>query len=307
MKKVVLVGCGNVGMSYAYALVVGGVSLDELVLIDINKQKAEGEALDLSHALAYSGKHYNIKAGDYSDCDDATIVCIAAGRNQEVGETRQDLIDKNYGVFKDIIGQINKTKFKGIYLIATNPLDIMTYITYKLSGFKPNKVIGSGTTLDSARLRYMISQELDISSKNIHAYVIGEHGDSEFIPWDNAVIGLNPATEFLDDNTMSRITYEVKNSAYDIINKKGNTSYGIGMCLLKITNAILNNENTIFTVSCYDKEHDIYIGKPSIINKNGVKKTLYIKLNEDDANKMTDSLEVLKETKVRLFGNKKDA
>ncbi len=304
MKKIVLVGCGNVGMSYAYALVVGGASIDELVLIDINKDKAEGEALDLSHALAYAKKSFTVKAGTYKDCNDASIIVIAAGRNQEPGETRQDLIDKNYGVFKSIIGEINKTKFNGIYLIATNPLDVMTYITYKLSGFAPHKVIGSGTTLDTARLRHLISQETGVNSRNIHAYVVGEHGDSEFIPWDNAVIGLNPAKNFLDDNAMSRITYEVKNSAYDIINKKGNTSYGIGMCLLKITNAILNNENSIFTVSCYDKEHDIYIGKPSIINRDGVAKTLFIELTDDDANKMTNSLEVLKEVKVRLFGSK---
>ncbi len=300
MRKIVLVGCGNVGMSYAYSLVVSGVSLDQLVLIDINKDKAEGEAMDLNHALAYSGRSYTIKAGDYSECNDATIVCIAAGRNQEPGETRQDLIDKNYNVFKSIISEINKTKFKGIYLIATNPLDIMTYITYKLSHFPPKRVIGSGTTLDSARLRYMISREIGISTNSIHAYVLGEHGDSEFIPWDNAVIGLNPAKEFIDDNTMSRITYDVKTSAYDIINKKGNTSYGIGMCLLKITNAILNDENSVFTVSAYNKEHDIFIGNPTVINKNGVARILELSLNDDDANKMTNSIETLKEIKYKL-------
>ena len=197
MNKVVIVGCGNVGMSYAYAMAINGCNIEELVLIDINKKKAEGEAMDLNHAMSYAPKNFKVYAGDYKDCNDATIVCICAGRNQNPGETRSDLIDKNFDVFKSIIGEINKTEFKGIYLVATNQLDVMTYITHRLSGFNPSRVIGSGTTLDSARLRYLIGKKLDINPKNIHGYVLGEHGESEFVPWDNVIIGLEKADKFL--------------------------------------------------------------------------------------------------------------
>ncbi|MBQ8761995.1 MAG: L-lactate dehydrogenase, partial [Clostridia bacterium] len=229
MNKVVLIGCGNVGMSYAYCL-VNESKVDELVLIDINYEKAQGEALDLLHASSCAKRKIKIKAGDYADCQNADIVCIAAGRNQEVGETRLDLIDKNVAVFSSIIKEINKTGFNGIYLIATNPLDVMTFVTLKLSNFPKEKVIGSGTTLDTARLRFLISEQLQINPKNIHAYVIGEHGDSEMIPWSSAMIGLSSVDKFLNKSAKAKIYNDVKNSAYEIINKKGNTAYGIGMC-----------------------------------------------------------------------------
>lgn len=280
MKKIVIVGCGNVGMSYAYAMVVNGVAIDELVLIDINKEKAEGEASDLSHAMSYAPKNFKVFAGDYSDCADATIVCICAGRNQNVGETRTDLINKNKDVFQSVVSEVGKSGFNGIYLVATNPLDIMTDITFRLSGFPSSRVIGSGTTLDSARLRYLVGQKLNISPKSIHGYVIGEHGDSEFIPWNNVMIGLEKAEKFLTKEQMSEIQDEVCSSAYNIIKKKGNTSYGIGMSLLKITNAILDNQNAIISVSAYNKVNDCYFSIPSIVNKSGVSRTLYITLTQ---------------------------
>ena len=297
MNKVVLIGCGNVGMSYAYALVTTGIDVDELVLIDVNKEKAQGEALDLNHALSYAPRNMKIYAGDYSDCNTAQIVCICAGRNQEVGETRTDLIYKNYEVFKSIISEVNKTKFDGFYLIATNPLDTMTYITYKLSNFPAHKVIGSGTTLDTSRLRYLIGQELSINPKNVHGYVIGEHGDTEFVPWENIMIGCNKVTEFLSDEQMHNLEYEVKTSAYDIIAKKGNTSYGIGMCLQRITNALLDNTNEILTVSAYDKENDIYYAKPCLVNEKGASQPLFINLSEEDNKKLQHSINTLKEIK----------
>ncbi len=296
MSKVVVVGCGNVGMSYAFSLVTTKNKVDELVLIDINKTKAEGEALDLSHAATYNSNRIVVKSGEYKECDNADIVCICAGRNQEVGETRRDLINKNYVVFKSIIEEVNKTKFNGIYLIATNPLDVMTYITYKLSNFPANKVIGSGTVLDTARLRGLICDELGVNPKNIHAYVIGEHGDSEFVPWSNAIIGLNKATQYLSDDQRSRILYNVRTSAYDIINKKGNTCYGIGMCLTNITNAILENSNEIMTVSAYNKEHDIFMGMPTILNREGVKETLYLELTSYEEDRLSDSIDCIKNT-----------
>lgn len=297
MNKVVIVGCGNVGMAYAYALVINGSSVDELVLIDINKDKAEGEAIDLNHAMCYAPKNIRVRSGNYTDCADASIVCICAGKNQAVGETRTDLINKNIEVFRDIIGQISKTSFSGIYLVATNPLDTMTYVTLKLSKFQPNKVFGSGTTLDTARLKFLIGKELDINAKDVHAYVLGEHGDSEFVAWDNATIAGNPCNKLLSDDQMGKISYDVRTSAYDIINKKGNTAYGIGMCLLKITNAILNNEHSILTISCYNSEHDIYFSKPALIGKNGIEREIFIKLSEKDSSKLLTSIETLQDTK----------
>lgn len=297
MNKVVIVGCGNVGMAYAYALVINGSSVDELVLIDINKDKAEGEAIDLNHAMCYAPKNIRVRSGNYADCADASIVCICAGRNQAVGETRTDIINKNIEVFRDIIGQISKTSFSGIYLVATNPLDTMTYVTLKLSKFQPNKVLGSGTTLDTARLKFLIGKELDINAKDVHAYVLGEHGDSEFVAWDNATIAGNPCNKLLSDDQMGKISYDVRTSAYDIINKKGNTAYGIGMCLLKITNAILNNERSILTISCYNSEHDIYFSKPALIGKNGIEREIFIKLSEKDSSKLLTSIETLQDTK----------
>lgn len=295
MNKVVIVGCGNVGMSYAYAIVTRKLNVDEIVLIDINKEKAEGEALDLSHACACTGRHIKIKAGSYKECDNATIVCIAAGRNQEVGETRTDLIEKNYHVFKSIISEINKTKFKGIYLVATNPLDVMTYITKKLSGFPANKVIGSGTTLDTARLKYLISEKLNINSREVHAYVIGEHGDTEFIPWKNALIGPNNVDCFLTANEMNEILVDVRNSAYEIIAKKGNTAYGIGMCLEDISRAIINNEKSIFTVSAYNRKHDVYFGIPTVLGSKGAEKSLFFELTPKEENQLLESINRIKE------------
>lgn len=302
MNKVVIVGCGNVGMAYAYSIVVSGCNVDELVLIDINKDKVIGEAIDLNHALTYAPKNIKVRAGDYADCTNADIVCICAGLAQKANETRRDLLLKNINVFKGIIDEISKTNFAGIYLIATNPLDTLTYATMKLSGFKPSKVFGTGTTLDTARLKYLIGKQLKVNPKEVHAYVLGEHGDSEFASWGNATFAGNSCNEYLTKNTMSKINYDVKTSAYEIINKKGNTSYGIGMCLLKITNAILNDQKMVLTVSSYSEKNDLYFSKPVIVGKRGVVREIKVKLSEDDQNKMLNSIERLTEDK-KLISN----
>lgn len=296
MSKVVLIGCGNVGMSFAYSLVTSRNKVDELVLIDTKKEKAQGEALDLSHAAAYNTNRVKIIAGEYSDCENADIIVICAGKAQDPNETRRDLINKNYGIFKSIIGEVNKTSFNGIYLIASNPMDVMTYVTKKISGFPPEKVMGSGTVLDTARLRCLISDELDINPSNIHCYVIGEHGDSEFIPWSGARIGLNSASMYLDSNQCSKILYNVRTSAYDIINKKGSTYYGIGTCLLDIVNAILEDSHQILTVSAYNKEHDIYFGIPSIISAKGIIKTPWLELDRQEEDRLTETMQAIKDT-----------
>lgn len=295
MNKIGIVGCGNVGMSYAYALVNSNNNVDEVVLVDINKDKAIGEAMDLNHSLPYSPNKIKIYAGDYSDLADATIVCIAAGANQNPGETRMDLINKNSVIFKSIVKEIVSNGFNGIFLIATNPLDVMTYLTWKYSGFSPNRVIGSGTSLDTARLRYMIGERLDIDPRNVHAYVIGEHGDTEFVPWSNANIGLQNITNFIPREELDDICHEVRRSAYEIIAKKGNTSYGIGTSLVRITNAILDNENSIIAVSSYDKNNNLFVGGPTIINRDGVRERIYFNLNEDETNHLQKSIDVIKE------------
>ena len=294
-NKVVIIGCGNVGMSYIYAMLNQRTYVNEIVLIDLNKERIIGEVMDLNHCLAFAPSKINIKVGDYSDCKDAKIVCIAAGANQNPGETRMDLISKNSVIFKSIVENVMKYNFNGIFLVATNPLDVMTYLTYKYSKLKPNQVIGSGTSLDTSRLRYLISDKLKISPKNVHAYVIGEHGDSEFVPWSNANIGLQNIKDYLNLEQMKEIDTEVKNAAYKIIEKKGATYYGIGMCLVRITNAILGDENAILTVSNYDKENDIYIGLPAIINKNGVKNKINIELNNEETNKLQNSINIIKD------------
>ena len=297
MNKVVIIGCGNVGMSYAYALVNQKCNVDELILIDVNKEKAEGEAADLNHSIPYSPNNMTIKAGDYPDCKDASIVMISAGANQNVGESRLDLIHKNTNIFKSIIDNVMASGFNNIFLIATNPVDAMSYITYKHSHLSASKIIGTGTSLDTARLRYLLSRKFEISPKNVHAYVLGEHGDSEFVAWSSAMIGSVKIDTMLNQKEKDAISEEVRNSAYEIIKKKGNTSYGIGMCLVRITNAILNDENAIITVSALDK--DAYISSPCIINKQGIKRRLKIDLTEEEQELYDKSKDIIKNSLKR--------
>lgn len=294
-NKVVIIGCGNVGMSYAYALLNQRTYVNELVLIDLNQDRIIGEMMDLNHCLAFAPSKIQIKVGNYEDCKDAKIVCIAAGANQNPGETRMDLINKNSKIFKSIVENVMVNGFDGIFLVATNPLDVMTYLTYKYSNLPSSRIIGSGTTLDTSRLRYLISEKININPKNIHAYVIGEHGDSEFVPWSNANVGLQNIKQFLSQEELDRIYYEVKNAAYEIINRKGATYYGIGMCLVHITNAILGDEKTIMTVSGYDEENDVFVGLPYVIDKTGIRDKVYIELTEDETRQLQSSIDIIKE------------
>lgn len=293
-NKIVLIGCGNVGMSYAYALLNQRTNVHELCLIDLNKDRVEGEVMDLNHCLAFAPSKINIKVGQYTDCNDASIVVICAGANQNVGETRMDLINKNSRIFKSIVTSVMKNGFNGIFVVATNPLDVMTYLTWKYSGLPSHKIIGSGTILDTSRLRYLIGNKLHISPKNVHAYVIGEHGDSEFVPWSNATIGIQSIKKFIRNEELEIIQNEVKDAAYKIIEKKGATYYGIGMCLVRITNAILGDENSIITVSTFDKDNKIFIGYPSIINKNGIVSRIKLDLEEEENNKLNNSINIIK-------------
>ena len=294
-NKVVIIGCGNVGMAYAYALLNQRTYVNKLYLIDLDKERIEGEVMDLNHCLPYAPSKISINVGTYDDCKDARIVVIAAGANQKPGETRMDLIHKNSSIFKEIVDNVMASGFNGIFLVATNPLDVMTYLTYKYSGLPANQVIGTGTSLDTARLQLMIGKKLCINPKNIQGYVIGEHGDSEFIPWSNANISLQNIKEFFTNEELNEIEEDVRNAAYEIINKKGATCYGIGMALVRITNAILGNENTIIALSVYDEDNDVYIGLPAIVNEKGAERRIYLNLTKEEELKLQNSINIIKE------------
>lgn len=302
-KKVAIVGVGMVGMSFAYAMLNQNIC-DELCLIDINKERAEGEAMDLSHGLPFAPSSMKIYSGDYTDCTDMDMIVICAGVPQLEGETRRDLLQKNYKVFKTIVKAIMENGFNGVFLVASNPVDVMTKVVLDLSGFPPERVIGSGTSLDTARLRYMIGDYFKVNPRNIHAYVMGEHGDSEFVAWSSAMISVLPIKE-LDSHTdqimneLDEIAVNVRDSAYKIIKAKKATYYGIGMVLARLTRAILNDENSIFTISAYlngeYSESGFYIGVPALINRNGVRKILEIPLDESEKKRFKDSAKVIKE------------
>ena len=294
-NKVVIIGCGNVGMSYAYALLNQRTYVNKLVLIDINKDRIDGEVMDLNHCLAYAPSKLSISNGEYSDCKDARIVVIAAGANQKPGETRLDLINKNAAIFKDIVGKVMESGFDGIFVVATNPVDIMTQLTYKYSGLPAGRVIGTGTSLDTARLQLIIGKKLCINPKNIQAYVIGEHGDSEFIPWSNANISLQNIKEFFTKKELDDIEDDVRNAAYEIINRKGATYYGIGMAMVRITNAILGNENIIIPLSVYDEFNDVYIGMPAILNEKGAERRIRLNLTPLEEERLQSSINIIKE------------
>lgn len=305
-RKIVLIGAGMVGMSFAYAA-LNQNACDELVLIDINRERAIGEAMDLNHGLAFSGTSMRIYAGDYNDCSDADIVVICAGVNQKEGESRLELLSRNAQVFESIIKPVVKSGFSGILLVATNPVDIMTRITYQMSGFDSHKVIGTGTTLDTARLRYLLGKYFLIDPRNIHAYVIGEHGDSEFVPWSQALIATKPLFDVINDNKdkfkisqLDKIEHQVRTSAQEIIKAKSATYYGIGMAIVRIIKAIFQNENSVLTVSsqmcgAYGVT-DTFIGNPCIINRLGISSILELSLERDEAKKLRESASLLSES-----------
>lgn len=301
--KVVLVGTGFVGMSMAYSILNQG-GVDELVLIDVVKDKAIGEEMDLSHCLPYAPQRMKIKAGDYSECKDANIVVITAGLAQKPGQSRLELAVANAKIVKEITENIKASGFSGIYIVASNPVDLMTYVVAQVSGAPKSKVLGSGTVLDTARLRYLIADYLQISSKNVHAYILGEHGDSSLVPWEHCYVGCKKMIDIMKDNNhpmedLKKIHDGVWKAAYEIIEKKKATYYGIGMALTRLVKAVLNDENSILTISSYlDHEYGqngIYIGVPAIINKNGVKELLELKLNKEDQEKFDHSCEIMKE------------
>ncbi len=302
-SKIILIGTGAVGSSFAYASTLLGVGR-ELGIIDINEDKVEGEVMDLTDAISFT-KPKNIYKADYSDCKDAEVVVITAGAAQKEGETRLDLVDKNLAIFKDMIGKVVASGFDGIFLVASNPVDILTYATWKYSGFPASKVIGTGTTLDSSRFKKEIAGLIGIDPRSVDAFILGEHGDTEFPVWSHTNIGGLPIYEWvknqseLDEKALLDTFEKSKNAAYEIIKKKGATFYGIGMALTALVRAIIDDENSVYSTSSYlNGEYglnDIYIGVPTIIGKDGAKWVIEVPLTDIEKEKMDKSAKTLKD------------
>lgn len=302
-RKAAIIGCGFVGSASAFALMESGL-FSEMVLIDAAKEKAEGEALDISHGLPFA-KPMQIYAGDYEDISDASIIVVTAGAGQKPGETRLDLVKKNVGIFKSIIPQIAAHNQDGILLVVANPVDILTYTAQKLSGFPENRVFGSGTVLDTARLKYLLGEHLAVDSRSVHAFIIGEHGDSEIAAWSSANVSGIPLNNFCEmrghfnhEEAMHEIAESVKNSAYEIIEKKGATYYGIAMSVKRICEAIVRDEKSILPVSSIQHDNHgisgVALSMPAIVGEQGVEGTVPIELSEEEEADLRKSAETLK-------------
>ena len=301
-RKAAMIGCGFVGSASAFALMQSGL-FSELVLIDANHDKAEGEAMDIAHGLPFAGQ-MKIYAGDYDDIVDAAVIIVTAGAAQKPGETRLDLVNKNVNIFKSIIPEIAKRNYKGILLIVANPVDILTYTAVKLSGLPENRVIGSGTVLDTARLKYALGEHLEVDSRSVHSFIIGEHGDSEIVAWSSTNVSGIPVNDFCElrghfnhEEAMHRIADDVKNSAYDIIEKKGATYYGIAMSVKRICECIMRDEKSILPISSMMHGEygisDICLSMPTVVGREGVETRVPIQLNEQEESALSASAEQL--------------
>lgn len=304
--KVAVVGCGNVGATFAYALLISGLA-SEIVLIDANHAKAEGEAMDLNHAMPL-GRPVRIWAGDYSDCAGAVITVVTAGAAQRPGETRLALVQRNTGIFKQIIPNIVQYNPSGIILIATNPVDILTYVAQQLSGLPRNQVIGSGTVLDSARFRYLLSQQFDVDPRSVHAFIIGEHGDSEVPAWSLANIAGMRLPQYCavnglgceNDEVLDEIFKQTRDAAYHIIERKGATYYAIASGLMRICEAIIRDQGTVLSVSSYIQDYygisDVCLSIPSVVDLGGVERVIHLDLSADEIEGLQKSAQILKAT-----------
>lgn len=309
-RKAAVIGCGFVGSATAFTLMQSRL-FSEMVLLDVNMEKADGEAKDIAHGIPFAGQ-MKIYAGTYDDAADAAIIIITAGANQKPGETRLDLVQKNTAIYQRIIPEIVKRDFGGILLIVSNPVDILTYVALKLSGLPENRVLGSGTVLDTARLKYALGEHLGVDSRSVHSFIIGEHGDSEIAAWSSTNVSGIPLNDFCEmrghfnhDAAMDAIAEKVKNSAYEIISKKQATYYGIAMSVKRICECIVRNERSILPVSAmmhgeYGIE-DITLSMPAIVGIGGVETHVPIALSEEEAKKLVESAKKLKEVAKGLI------
>ncbi|MFW9242737.1 L-lactate dehydrogenase [Corynebacterium striatum] len=309
-NKAVLIGAGDVGIAYAFALVNQG-TVDHLAIIDIDEKKLAGNVMDLNHGVVWAPSRTRVTKGTYEDCADASMVVICAGAAQKPGETRLQLVDKNVSIMNSIVGDVMKNGFDGIFLVASNPVDLLTYAVWKASGLPHERVIGSGTILDSARYRYMLSEMDDIAPTSVHAYIIGEHGDSELPVVSSANIGgvsLSHRSEKDPgyNERIEKIFEETRDAAYTIIDAKGSTSYGIGMGLARITRAVIQNQAVVLPVSAYLQGEygvdDVYIGTPAVIDRSGINKVVELQLDEHEKERFNASYETLNEIKTKIFG-----
>ncbi|HJC88462.1 MAG TPA: L-lactate dehydrogenase [Candidatus Eisenbergiella intestinigallinarum] len=302
-RKAAIIGCGFVGSASAFSLMQSGL-FSELVLIDANREKAEGEALDIAHGIPFA-RQMKIYAGDYDDIMDSAVIIVTAGANQKPEETRLDLVHKNVNIFKSIIPEVAKRDYQGILLIVANPVDILTYTALKLSGMPENRVIGSGTVLDTARLKYRLGEHLSVDSRSVHAFIVGEHGDSEIAVFSSANVSGIPLNRFCEmrghfehEAATRRIAEEVKNSAYEIIAKKHATYYGIAMSVKRICEAIVRDEKSILPVSSMMHGEygisDVALSMPAIVGKDGVETRVPISISEEEEAKLMESADTLK-------------
>lgn len=309
MRKCAVIGCGFVGASSAFTLMESGL-FNEMVLIDVNREKAEGEAMDISHGLPFA-RPMEIYAGGYEDLKDAGIIIITAGAGQKPGETRLDLVNKNVAIYRSIIPEIVKNNQEAILLVVSNPVDILTWEALKISGFPKERVIGSGTVLDSARLKYLIGKHLDVDPRSVHAYIIGEHGDSELAIWSSANVSGVPLNEFCElkgyvkhEQNRKNLYEEVKNSAYKIIERKGATYYGIALSVRRICQSIVQDEHSILPISSlidgHFGLHEVCMGVPTILGHNGVEQVLDIEIDEKEQELLLKSAEELKQVIERI-------
>lgn len=308
-NKVVLIGAGDVGVAYAYALINQG-TCDHLAIIDIDEKKLEGNVMDLNHGVVWADSRTRVSKGTYADCEDAAIVVICAGAAQKPGETRLQLVDKNVKIMKNIVGDVMDSGFDGIFLVASNPVDILTYAVWKFSGLDWRRVIGSGTVLDSARFRYMLGELYEVAPSSVHAYIIGEHGDTELPVLSSATIAGVSLSRMLDKDPslearLEKIFEDTRDAAYHIIDAKGSTSYGIGMGLARITRAVLQNQDVALPVSALLQgeygEEDIYIGTPAIVNRRGIARVVELEINDHEMERFQHSAATLKEIQQEFF------
>ncbi|MEB5953107.1 L-lactate dehydrogenase [Enterococcus innesii] len=309
MNKIILIGNGDVGSSYSFSLVTQGLGY-EVGIIDIDEKKVAGDVQDLQHGLAYIGPK-SVYQATYKDCSNADIVVITAGSAQNPGETRLDLIKKNTLILKEIVYQVSKSGFNGIFLIATNPVDVLTHYVKKITGFPSNKVVGSGTSLDTARLRNALGDKLEVDPRDVQVYVLGEHGDTQFPVWSHANIGGLHLHEWikihpnLSIDDLDVIAADVKNAAYDIIDAKGSTHYGIAVSLARITRAILYDENAVLPVSVHlSGEYgfqEVCIGSTAVVNRGGVKEIIEFPLNNNEMTLMRHSINTIKEMQTEII------
>lgn len=307
-NKVVLIGAGDVGVAYAYSLVNQG-SVDHLAIIDIDEKKTLGNVMDLNHGVVWASSRTKVTQGSYADCEDAALVVICAGAAQKPGETRLQLVDKNVEIFRSIVGSIMASGFDGILLVASNPVDVLTYAAWKFSGLPHSRVFGSGTILDSARFRYMLGEYFEVSPMSVHAYIIGEHGDSELPVLSSANIAGVGLAKMLSQNPalhdeLEQIFIRTRDAAYHIIDAKGSTSYGIGMGLARITRAIFQNQEVALPVSAYLQgeygHQDIYVGTPAIVNRRGIRRVIELELDEYEKRQFDVSVGKLREVMPEL-------